>query len=49
MSKVNHFRRHDDRYKACDVEMNEPVYENVRVSFADLQNTKLSSCSARMN
>uniref|UniRef100_A0A8C2BKK4 B-cell receptor CD22 n=1 Tax=Cyprinus carpio TaxID=7962 RepID=A0A8C2BKK4_CYPCA len=30
-SQVNHFKRHDDRYKACDVEMNEPVYENVRL------------------
>ncbi len=40
MSKMNHSRSHHDRHKACDAEMNEPVYENTGVSFADLQNTK---------
>ncbi len=40
MSKMNYSRSHHDRHKACDAEMNEPVYENTGVSFADLQNTK---------
>ncbi len=40
MSKMNHSRSHHDRHKACDAVMNEPVYENAGVSFADLQNTK---------
>ncbi len=40
MSKMNHSRSHHDRHKACDAEMNEPVYENAGVSFADLQKTK---------
>lgn len=32
MAKMNRSIPHHDRRKACDVELSEPVYENVKVS-----------------
>ncbi len=43
IAKMNHSRPHHDKHKTCDVELNEPVYENKMVGFRLKFSYKLSS------
>lgn len=49
MAKMNHSRPHDGLHRACNVEMTDPVYENVEVNILakNFLKTKLSSPLAK--
>ncbi|XP_058625614.1 B-cell receptor CD22-like [Onychostoma macrolepis] len=48
-SQMNHSRSHHDKHKACDAEMNEPVYENVRINHSGPHHDKRKTCDAELN
>ncbi|KAK2909432.1 hypothetical protein Q8A67_005269 [Cirrhinus molitorella] len=48
-SQMNHSQTHHDRRKACDVEMNEPVYENVMINHYRTHHDRRKACEVEMN